>query len=196
MAVLLLSGCSSLSPTEPAHTYLLEAKFDRAVQPGPIPLTLIISQPRAVPGYDTDRMIYVRQPHLLENFARNRWIETPARMLSPILVNALEARTGFKAVATAAGATKGDLRLDTEIMMLRQDFSTVPSTLHMVLRMQLVEQENYHIIATQTFDAFEAAPTEDPEGGVIAANWLLPKLLDQIAEFVAKQGAALIQHRK
>lgn len=185
-----------MGQSEPAHTYLLEAKFDRVIQPIPIPLTLIVSQPRAAPGYETDRMVYVRQPHLLESFAKNHWAETPARMLSPILVNALETLTGYKAVSTAAGATKGDLRLDSEIIMLRQDFTTAPSTLHVVLRMQLVEQESYRIIATQTFEASEAAPVDDPKGGVIAANRLLPKLMGQIAEFIDHQGAALIQLQK
>lgn len=196
LLALVLSGCASLSQTESAHTYLLEAKFERAAQPKPIPLTLIISQPRAAPGYDTDRMVYVRQPHLLESFAQNHWAETPARMLSLILVNALETRTGFKGVVAAAGMTKGDLRLDSEIMMLRQDFSSLPSKVHMVLRIQLVEQESYRVLATQIFDASEPAPTDDPKGGVIAANRLLPKLLDQIAEFVAIHGTALTQRRK
>lgn len=193
---LVLSGCSSLGPAESEHAYLLEARFDRLPQLNIIPLTLIVSQPRATPGYDTDRMIYARQPYLLENYAKNHWAESPARMLSPTLMNVLEARTGFKAVATTSGATKGDLRLDTEIIMLRQDFTSLPSKLHMVLRIQLVEVESNRILATQTFDGLEPAPTDDPRGGVIAANRLLSKLLEQIAVFAETQGVALVQRRK
>lgn len=190
---LVLAGCSSLRPTEveSVRTYLLEAQIDRTVQVKPIPLVLTVSPPRAVPGYDTVRMAFVRQPHMLEYFAKNRWAETPAKMLGPLLVRALELRTGFNAVTSADGMVKGDVRLDTEITLMQQEFTTLPSHLHMKLRVQLVEQANYRVLATQVFDAVEAAPTDDPYGGVIAANRMLPRLLGQIADFVAMNGVSL-----
>lgn len=198
LVALVLAGCSTLRPTEAesVRTYLLEAQFDRTEQIKPIPLVLTVSPPRAVPGYDTVRMAFVRQPHRLEYFAKNRWAETPAKMLGPLLVRALEQRTGFKAVTPADGMVKGDLRLDTEITLLQQEFTTSPSRLHMKLRVQLVEQASYRVLATQVFDAVEAAPTDDPYGGVIAANRLLPRLLGQIADFAAMNGVSLSEHRK
>jgi cholesterol transport system auxiliary component len=117
-------------------------------------------------------------------------------MLGPLLVRALEQRTGFKAVTPAGGMVKGDLRLDTEITLLQQEFTPSPSRLHMKLRVQLVEQASYRVLATQVFDAVEAAPADDPYGGVIAANRMLPRLLGQIADFAAMNGASLSEHRK
>lgn len=198
LVALVLAGCATLRPTEaePVRTYLLEAQFDRTEQVKPIPLVLTVSPPRAAPGYDTERMAFVRQPHRLEYFAKNRWAETPAKMLGPLLVRALEQRTGFKAVTPAGGMVKGDLRLDTEITLLQQEFTPSPSRLHMKLRVQLVEQASYRVLATQVFDAVEAAPADDPYGGVVAANRMLPRLLGQIADFAAMNGASLSEHRK
>lgn len=198
LVALVLAGCSTLRPTEaePVRTYLLEAQFDRTAQVKPIPLVLAVSPPRAAPGYDTERMAFLRQPHRLEYFAKNRWAETPAKMLGPLLVRALEQRTGFKAVTPAGGMVKGDLRLDTEITLLQQEFTPSPSRLHMKLRVQLVEQASYRVLATQVFDAVEAAPADDPYGGVVAANRMLPRLLGQIADFAAMNGASLSEHRK
>ena len=194
----ILAGCSSLRPTEAesVRTYLLEAQFDRAEQVKPIPLVLTVSPPRAAPGYDTVRMAFVRQPHRLEYFAKNRWAETPAKMLGPLLVRALDLRTGFKAVASDEGMVKGDMRLDTEITLLQQEFTSSPSRLHMKLRVQLVEQTSYRVLATQVFDAVETAPTDDPYGGVIAANRMLPRLLGQIVDFAAMNGISLSERRK
>lgn len=196
--VLILAGCSSLRPTEAdsVRTYLLEAQFDRAKQLKSIPLVLTVSPPRAAPGYDTVRMVFLRQPHRLEYFAKNRWAETPAKMLGPLLVRALELRTGFNAVTTDDGMVKGDVRLDTEITLLQQEFTTLPSRLHMKMRVQLVEQASYRVLATQVFDAVEATPSDDPYGGVIAANRMLPKMLGQIAEFAAMNGISFSEHRK
>ncbi|MHB1591780.1 MAG: ABC-type transport auxiliary lipoprotein family protein [Sulfuricella sp.] len=198
LIALVLAGCSTLRPTEAesVRTYLLEAQFDHTEQVKSIPLVLIVSPPRAAPGYDTVRMVFLRQPYRLEYFAKNRWAETPAKMLGPLLVRALELRTGFKAVTYADGMVKGDVRLDTEITLLQQEFTTLPSRLHMKLRVQLVEQASYRVLATQVFDAVETAPTDDPYGGVIAANRMLPRLLGQIADFAAMNGVSVSEHRK
>ena len=187
---LMLAGCSALRPpeAESVRTYLLDAQIDRTEQVKSIPRALTVSPPRAAPGYDTVRMAFLRQPHRLEYFSKNRWAETPAKMLGPLLVRALELRTGFKSVTSADGMVKGDVRLDTEIIMLQQEFTTSPSRLHMRLRVHLVEQGSYRILATQVFDVVEAAPTDDPYGGVIAANRMLPRLLSQIADFAAMNG--------
>lgn len=198
LIALVLAGCSTLRPTEAesVRTYLLEAQFDRAERVNPIPLTLTVSPPRAVPGYDTVHMAFIRQPHRLEYFAKNRWAETPAKMLGPLLMRALELRTGFNAVTSADGMVKGDVRLDTEITLLQQEFTASPSRLHMKLRVQLVEQASYRILATQVFDAVEAAPADDPYGGVIAANRMLPRLIGQIADFAVMNGVSFSERRK
>ena len=198
LLALALAGCSTLRPieAESVRAYLLEAQIDPTQQVKRIPLVLTVSSPRAVPGYDTPRMAFIRQPHRLEYFAKNRWAEAPAKMLGPLLVRALELQTGFKAVASTDGMVKGDVRLDTEITVLQQEFTASPSRLHMKLRVQLVEQASYRVLATQVFDAVESAPTDDPYGGVIAANRMLPRLLGQIADFAIMNGVSLTEHRK
>lgn len=193
-----LAGCAGLhsAGTEPLHTYLLEAQFDRVERVRPIPLTLAVSPPRAAPGYDTARMAFMRQPYALEYFAKNRWADTPAKMLGPLLVRALEQRSEYGAVAPATGMIKGDVRLDVEIILLQQEFTSSPSRLHLMLRAQLVEQASRRVLATQVFEAFENAPSDDPYGGVVAANRALPRLLEQIAGFSAAHGIALATSRK
>jgi cholesterol transport system auxiliary component len=198
VSALALAGCAGLQSagTETVHTYLLEAQFDRVAQARPIPLTLVISPPRAAPGYDTARMAFVRQPHALEYFAKNRWADVPAKMLSPLLVRALELRAGFRAVAPTSGMVKGDVRLDTEIILLQQEFITSPSRLHLMVRVQLVEQASHLVLATQVFEVLESAPSDDPYGGVVAANRVLPHVLEQIADFSAAHGMTLAAQRK
>lgn len=197
VCALTLIGCAGLQSqgTDALHTYLLEAQFDRAEQARSIPLTLEVSPSRAAPGYDTARMAFVRQPHALEYFAKNRWADAPAKMLSPLLVRVLEQRTGFRAVAAENSMVKGDVRLDTEIILLQQEFTTSPSRLHLVLRAQLVDQASRSILATQVFEVLENAPSDDPYGGVVAANRVLPRLLEQIADFSAAHGMTLASHR-
>lgn len=189
--LVLLTACAGLRPAEPetASTYLLDTvpkgSNTAAKADGP---TLIVSSPRAMPGYDGVQMAYTREPHKLEYFARNQWADTPARMLAPLLVRALEHRGAFRAV-TGASPVRGELRLDTELIRLHQDFTARPSRVRLTVRAQLVDTARKRVVASRMFDAAETAPADTPYGGVVAANRALARVLDQIAEFAAASAA-------
>lgn len=198
LLILLLAGCANLRPAEveSQRTYLLDAQPRRSEHIKPIPLTLSVSPTRAMPGYDTPRMAYVRQPHTLEYFAKNRWVDSPARMFGPLLVRALEQRSGFSAVTSASGTSKSDVRLDTELLLLQQEFNSSPSRLHLKLRVQLIEQENQRVLASRVFEVSENTSSDDPYGGVLAANVALSGLLEQISDFTAYHCALLSSQPK
>jgi cholesterol transport system auxiliary component len=111
-------------------------------------------------------------------------------MLGPVLVNALSASGRFRAVMGGPANVSGDLRLDIEIVSLQQEFDTTPSHARVSLRAQLIDLENRDVLATRTFEAVQAAPSEDPYGGVVAINQALEQLLDQLVRFCASRGAA------
>src|SRR3989338_1807533 len=124
----LLGGCSALLPSTPPpdNIYLLEAnpaslptRSTPAAQRG---LVLAVSMPRARAGFDTAQMIWVRQAHRLEVYSRNRWADTPAHMLAPLLAQALERSGAFHAAVQIPSAASATLRLDTEIIRLQQNF--------------------------------------------------------------------------
>lgn len=59
------------------------------------------------PGFDSQRIIYVREPYQLEYFVHSEWIDTPARMIAPRIVAALEDTGAFRAVVLAPSAAAG-----------------------------------------------------------------------------------------
>ncbi|HVC10847.1 MAG TPA: ABC-type transport auxiliary lipoprotein family protein [Burkholderiales bacterium] len=187
-AAALLAGCAMLQPpaAETAHIYLLSAlpkvNPHRRVDGK---LVLAVSAPRAQPGFDTDQMVYVRRPHEIEHFAHSRWADTPARMLAPLLAQALLQGGGFRAVVQAPGPVAADLQLDTELVRLQQDFSTRPSRIELTLRAQLLDLRHGRDLAAREFDVVEPAPSDNPYGGVLAANRALGRVLGQLAAFCA-----------
>jgi ABC-type uncharacterized transport system auxiliary subunit len=58
------------------------------------------------------------------------------------IVSALESSGTFRAVILAPTAAAGDLRLDTEILRLQQDFASQPSRVRFTLRAYLVDQHD------------------------------------------------------
>lgn len=146
--------------------------------------TLLVNVPREEPGYDTQRMVYLRRPHALNYFANSQWADTPARMLAPMIVKAVEETGCWHAVVRMPGVARGDYRLDTEDLVLEQDFFSRPSKVRVAIRAILVDVRDQSVVAARRFEASEEAPTEDAEGGAIAANRAALKLLDSLAAWV------------
>jgi cholesterol transport system auxiliary component len=188
---LVVGGCSVLPPAPPPdNIYVLEAPTTPATASVSTKhnVVLAVSLPRARAGYDTARMVWVRQPHGLETFARNRWAAPPAHMLAPLLVQSLERSGKFHAVVQSPSGVEAKLRLDTELIRLQQDFAVKPSEVRFTLNAQLIDTVTQKVIATAEFDETEKCESEDAYGGVRAANRALERLLVRVAEFCA--GAA------
>ena len=185
MLALLLSGCAALQAPRVDSTtlYLLDAQPAAAAPRPPRDLVLAVASPRARPGFATAQMAYVREPHKLDYYAKNRWVDTLVRMLAPLLTQALAQDGAYRAVVQAPSPVAADLRLDTELVRLQQDFALQPSRVQLTLRAQLVEVKTSRVLATREFDQQENAPSENAYGGAIAANRALARLLGELKNF-------------
>ena len=147
-------------------------------------LTLIISPPQAASGFDSQRMVYVRQDHRLEYFAHSEWVDAPARLLGPLLVSAAQRTGAFSAVVLASGAAAGDLRLGTELLQLQHNFQTQPSQVQVSLRVYLIDEKTRRVLAWQTLSAQAPASSDNPQAGVVAANQAVQAVLVQLGQFL------------
>ncbi|MDH3980624.1 MAG: ABC-type transport auxiliary lipoprotein family protein [Gammaproteobacteria bacterium] len=184
-AVWLLAACSLLPDPKPAaqDRYLLEYTPAMAVAGSEDMPVLMITTPRAHGAYDTARIAYMQQQFGLRYYVRSRWADTPARMLAPLLAEAMNATGQFQALYASPGALSAQLRLDTELLRFHQDFTAQPSMIHVTLRAQLVDLKDQHVIASRLFDIREAATSEDTYGGVQAANRATAQLMEQLSRF-------------
>lgn len=192
LGALLLAGCISLpaQQVEQPRLYRLDAQL--AARP-PLPqrkLVLAVSLPRAQSGADSAGMAYVQQAHELDYFVSSRWADTPARMLEPLLLQALAQASGFRAVVSNVGPQAADLRLDSEWIRLQQEFASLPSRAHLTLRVQLVDLRSKQVLAMQEIDEVEPADSENAYGGVVAANHALQRVLERVVEFCSTQTVA------
>lgn len=185
LAGLLLAGCTGLSTPQGSspNIYVLDAR--PAVPKSTVrhDLVLAVNMPQARPGFETAQIAYLQQPHELNYFVNSHWTSTPARMLQPLLLQALEQSAGFRAVVRTASAIPADVRVDIELIRLQHDFTTHPSRVQITLQAQLIDVRGKRVLAVQQFDATENAGSEDAYGGVGAANRLVQRVLGQVTEF-------------
>jgi cholesterol transport system auxiliary component len=186
-ASLMATGCSILpqGPQNAAAKFVLAWEPDRESTPassrGPaiVVASLIASAP-----YDTIRMAYVDQQYRLNYFAHNQWAAEPAAMLRPLVVAALEHSGGFATVSSGNPGAAGALRLDLELLNIRQEFVSVPSVGVIEVRAELSAIRSGAVIAAKSFIARVVADEDSPYGGVVAINRGVARLVAEINEFV------------
>ncbi len=194
----IVTGCAGVLPKPPElppRTYLLSADPNegearpaqaargelRSLAP-----TLAVSRPEAAAGYGSARIAYMDQDYRLDYYADHAWVDSPGAMLGPLLIDALRGSGAFAAVTENARGVGADLRLDTVIESLYQDFRSRPSQARVQLRVRLVDLQGRRVLATRVFTGSQPAPSDDAYGGVVAANRVLAKMLPEVAAFAAE----------
>jgi len=190
MAVCCMAGCSMPGPKQESakRTYLLQGTktlHERSRADRQPCLNLRVSMPASAPGFGSTRMAYTDQPSRLAYFAYHEWVDTPARMLAAMLERRLDAGGMFRAVLTGSSDIRTDLRLDSEIITLRQDFNEDDSTVMLDIKVGLVDVSSRLLLASKSFRYEEPADTANAEGGVAAANRAADRFLSDLTDFVA-----------
>jgi len=184
-AALGAGGCSTLfAPPPPApHFWTLDAppagaNASPAAASAPV---LVVSTPRAAAGFDTDRIVYVRDAHRLEPYADNQWIDTPPRMLGPLIAESLSRSGAFAAVLATPSPANGQWQLDTQLVRLQHEVGG--SRVSVALRATLVDRPTRTVVAAREFEASAPTPSADPAGAVAAANVAVADILRQLTAF-------------
>jgi cholesterol transport system auxiliary component len=132
-------------------------------------------------------MLYVEQDHRLDAFAFHRWADSPANMLEPLLVQALENSGLFSAVAHDATGVRSALRLDSEVIRLQQNFGPSDSEVELAMRFTLVDESAGRLVANRVMTFREAAGEKSPYGGVVAANRAVDRMLSALQAFMRQE---------
>jgi cholesterol transport system auxiliary component len=189
VCLLAFYGCS-IGPADRSapHTYLLNPEFSFksfSANTGRTGHgTLLVSVPKAQPGFDTPRMAYLLRPHEVSYYAFNQWADTPSRMLAALLAQAMEMTGLWRAVVQAPSTVRAEYRLDCDNLVLEQQFFSA-SRVRLALRAQLIDVKRQSVMDARDFEVFEDAPSDDAYGGVIAANRATARLLAGVVGWAA-----------
>ena len=185
LAGLLLAGCTlPQDNSPPPQAYLLEVgTFTPPPARRSSNKTLLVTVPKAAPGFDSNRIAYTKQPLKLDYYSNNVWSDTPAKMLLPILVRAFESTGAFKAVVSPPAPALTNLRVDVDVIRLQQEFNGSSSQVRFTARIKVVDMKSNHVLGTQVFESVEPAPTADAYGAAKAANVAVQKALGEMIRF-------------
>jgi cholesterol transport system auxiliary component len=199
-----LGACNVLKPTanQQISIYALNSSLSASVTAAAPPVvasapTIIVNPPQAAAGFETAKIIYLRQRHLIEYYSQSEWVAPPAKMLVPLIVESLSRDGSFKAVVTAPSAVVADLRLNTEIVRLQQEFldNGGPSRVRLTLRAYIMDEKTRKVLAVREFDTVVDSVSENVAGGVLAANLATEQVLKNLAALAASVAIATNANR-
>nr|WP_058441129.1 ABC-type transport auxiliary lipoprotein family protein [Legionella brunensis] len=178
-------GCS----VKPLVTdqYKLGAFSKQQLSKQPSSHSIFVNTPDAVAGYQGEEMLYTDKAYELTPFVHSTWVDQPAEMLLPLLVQSLQRSGYFRVVASSPGAEIAEYRLDTQLIELQQNFLTKPSKIKFVIKVVLVQVEDNHVVASRIFSHLVPCPADTPYGGVIAANRATELFTAELTKFVVRQ---------
>jgi cholesterol transport system auxiliary component len=184
LSSLVLVACSPVKVSV-KNQYQLSAYSAKQMAQKPMPITLLVTVPDAAAGYQTEQMLYIKRPFELEPFAKNAWVNPPADMLYPLILQSLQRTNLFEAVTSNAYTLGVDYRLDTQLLSLDQNFLKKPSVLELSVKVVLTHVTDNKILASRIFNLKIPCPSDTPYGGVIAANRATEQFTANLAHFMA-----------
>lgn len=185
MLSFMMTGCLGPVRVPPQSTYTITSlQAPLGYRSSRTNLILLISIPDASPGYNTANMIYVTIPYKLRSFANNHWVAPPGEMLAPLLAQELRNTSYFRAVVNAPYSGYADYRLDTQLLVLEQEFLQPISQVRIVMQATLINNSNNRVVVSRRFQEFAPAPENNPYSGVLATNLAAAAISKDITHFV------------
>ena len=167
---------------------LMREGVDRETVPHGAPTgaqgVLVVGVPQAAAGFEQPRMAYLRRPSEVSYYATHVWVDTPSRMVMPLLVRSLETTGLWRVVVPMPTGVRGDYQLDLSGLLVQQEFLQQPSRSRVQVRAHLMDVKAQRVLGARNFESLEAAPTEDAYGGVLAANRAVTTVLAAMNEWI------------
>lgn len=188
LCALLLPGCALLSPVN-----IETKKYVLSHLPSDLPIaprlsgTVLVLPPETKPIFATTQMAYTMKTYEIAYFSRNEWAATPSQMIQPLLVETLRRTRHFSEVLPAPHLARHTFVLRTEILELKQDFTSDPAALHLAIRFTLSREATSQVIAVQELAVQEPMHERTPYAGVLAANAAMERLLRGFAGFMTEK---------
>ncbi|KTD17480.1 ABC-type transport auxiliary lipoprotein family protein [Legionella jordanis] len=148
--------------------------------------SIFVNAPDAVAGYQREEMLYTDKLFELKPFVHSAWVDEPADMLLPLIVQSLQRSGYFHVVASSPGSEITEYRIDTQLLELQQNFLTKPSAVEFAAKVVLVRVEDNQVLASRIFSYRIPCVADTPYGGVVAANRATALFTGELTQFVIR----------
>lgn len=183
LLALLLAGCNLLpqAPDQPVTYHVLTDPDPVAQVARTRPGTLLLAEMDVAPFYQASNLAYSRQAGTRGQYQFAQWSEPPARRLTWLLRQRLEAAAVAAAVAPLGSAVTGDYQLNTRLIDFYHDAVTPPGAALLILEAELVRRDRAELLGRQVFVAQQPVTGFDAEGAADALSRAANQVMDALS---------------
>jgi cholesterol transport system auxiliary component len=188
LATAALPGCTVLGRDRPGPTYFVlrdSAEVVPAAQRSA--RTLLVAPTATSPFYDTQSMVFSREPGTRAYYQFAAWTERPGRRFDALLLARLERRAAFASVASTTAGVRGDLLLALSLVELYHDDRNAPGQVRIEVSAELTDRTDRRLLGRRTFAQEAAVERDNAEGAVRAFETAVSKLLDDLTPWVERE---------
>jgi ABC-type uncharacterized transport system auxiliary subunit len=182
-ALLLLAGCAAMRPAPPIRTFRLGYPPPEAERTTPFPVTVRIVPFGIAAADDRQGFIYRTGPSDVGVDYYNRWIGSPAGMITDLIARDLAAAHAVQAVLQAPSALPSDYELNGQIEALEERDDDGACLAHLRLRVFLVAAPSAgarQVVMQDSFAADEPCTRGDPASYAEAMSRAVQRASDAI----------------
>jgi len=183
LITLTLASCLSPVKSGPDNGFVINSIPDHVATSRRHSGTLLVLRPDSNPVYNTTRIAFTMQPYQISYYAVSHWIQTPADMLTPLLMTTMQKTNRFKTVITPPFIGHYDYTLRTQIKTMLIDYTQCVPVMRINIQAQILSANSGRIMASREFSTAAPLPQKSPYGAVIAANRGTARLLTEIAKW-------------
>jgi cholesterol transport system auxiliary component len=183
LGLLALGACSSLLPNSgpPPDLYTLSPATRFAEGLKPVDWQLMVEEPTAFGGVDSNRIAVQPTPNEVRYFAEVRWVERAPRLVQGLLVESFERARATAGVERYTVGLKADYVLRTEIRDFQAElYGEGAPTVHVRLAAKLVRATRQDIQWTRDFEARVRSPNVTASEIVAAFDQALGQVMADI----------------
>jgi len=188
LALLLAVACAPLIPQGPAaDLYNLTPKTTFPEGLPTVDWQLVVEEPVAAGGLDTDRIALRPSATEIKYFAGSRWNERAPRMVQTLLVESFENTGHIVAVGRQVIGLRSDFNLKTELREFQAEYfdgTHLPPTVRVRINAKIVSQPRQEIIASRTFEAVVDTNTNTVPAVVRGFDDALGRVLKELVSWV------------
>ncbi|HEY9100028.1 MAG TPA: ABC-type transport auxiliary lipoprotein family protein [Thiobacillus sp.] len=184
-----LAGCVNLGGQKdvPAVVYYVLSDTAPVVKNAavrPDAPTLLVLDTTTASFYDTDQLVFSRNPDTRGQYQLARWTERPGKRFANLMRTRLDQQNAWR-VSAAGGYVRGDVLLDTELVEFYHDASSNPGHLRLVLRAELIDLKKRTLLGMRSFEQYVPLSTYDAAGAAKASNLAISRTLDELTAWLA-----------
>ena len=181
-AVMLVAGCAAMRSAPPVRSFRVAYHPPDPGIAAPLPVTVRVVPFGIAAVYDRESFVYRNGPYDVGVDTYNRWISSPASMITDLLARDLAASHAVEAVLQAPSALSNDYELNGYVETLEERDDNGCSA-HLRLREFLVRVPRHgarQVVQHGDYTGDEPCTLGDPESYVAAMSRAVEQVSEQI----------------